>query len=157
MNYKDVEGKLEEKRQELFDQGNNEQFLQMDLLIKMLNLEPELRSSVDKLLHHPLFWDDKRCLEFILDIRKKFHILDPKFARKIRNLQQTVLQEPTVQKLKVALDLDKSVVNNDWIAKLDSTLAEEFTTGYDKESVSDLLRTMRSMVIIPLNPFITLH
>ena len=155
MNYKDLEEKLEEKRQELNDQGKNEQLLQMDLLMRMLKLEPELRPSAEKVLSHPLFWADKRSLEFILDIRKKFDVLDPKFARKIKDEHQKVLDEtPIVQQLKVALDLDKTVVNNGWIAKLDATLEEEFHRGYDKESVSDLLRAVRNKVIIPLNIFV---
>ena len=153
MNYKVVEKKFEEKRQELNDQGNNKQLLQMDLLMKMLKLEPKLRPSAKRVLSHPLFWTDKRCLEFILDIRKKFDVLDPKFTCKIKDKHQKVLDEtPTVLKLKVALDLDKSAVHNDWITKLDATLEEEFIRSYDKESVSDLLRAMRNKVIILLNP-----
>ena len=155
MNYKDVEVKLEKKRQELNDQGNSKQLLQMDLLMRMLKLEPELRPSAKKVLSHPLFWDDKRCLEFILDIRKKFDVLDPKFTRKIKDEHQRVLDEtPTVLKLKDALDLDKSVVSYDWIQKFDATLMEEFNRGYDQESVSDLLRAMRNKVIISLNRFV---
>ena len=155
VNYKDVEEKLEEKLQEMNDQGKNEQLLLMDLLMQMLKLEPELRPSAKKVLSHPLFWDDKRCLEFILAIRKKFDVLDPKFTRKIKDEHQKVKQEtPIVQNLIVALDLDKSVVNNDWIQTLDTILAEEFIRGYDKESVSDLLRAMRNKVNIPLNRFV---
>ena len=155
MSYKDVEGKLEEKRQELNDQENNEQLLQMDLLMRMLKLKPELRPSAERVMSHPLFWDDKRCLEFILAIRKKLDVLDPKFLRKIKDEHQKVLDEtPIVQKLNVALDLDMSVVHNDWIHKLDATLAEEFNRGYDKQIVSDLLRAMRNKVIIPLNLFV---
>ena len=155
MNYKDLEEKLEEKRQELNDQGKNEQLLQMDLLMRMLKLEPELRPSAEKVLSHPLFWEDKRCLEFILDIRKKFDVLAPKFTRKIKDEQQKVPDAtPTVLKLKDALDLDKSAVHNDWIVKLDAILKKEFTIGYDKESVSDFLRAMRNKVIISLNLFI---
>ena len=155
MNYKDVEKKLEEKRQLLNVQGKNEQLLQMDLLMRMLKLDPELRPSAKKVLSYPLFWDDKRCLEFILDIRKKFDVLDPKFTRKIKDEHQKVLDKiPTVLKLKDALDLDKSVVSYDWIQKLDLILKEEFNRNYDKESVSDLLRAMRNKVIIPLNRFV---
>ena len=155
MNYNYVEGKLEEKIQELVDQGKNEQFLQIGLLINMLNLKPELRPSAEKVLNHPLFWEDKKCLDFILEIRKNFDVLDPKFARKIKDEHQKNLNEtPTVLKLKIALDLDKSVVHNGWIQKLDATLEEEFNRGYDKESVSDLLRAMRNKVIILLNRFV---
>ena len=155
MNYKDLEKKLEEKRKLLNVQGKNEQLLQMDLLMRMLKLEPELRPSAKKVLSHPLFWEDKRCLEFILAIRKKFDVLDPKFTRKIKDEHQKVLDAtPTVLKLKDALDLDKLVVNNDWIVKLDAILKEEFNRGYDKESVSDLLRAMRNKVIIPFNLFV---
>ena len=158
MNYKDLEEKLEEKREELNDQGKNEQLLQMDLLMRMLKLEPELRPSAKKVLSHPLFWDDKKCLEFILAIRKKFDVLDPKFIRKTKDEHQKILDAtPTVLKLKDALDLDKSVVINDWIAKLDAILAEEFNRGYDKQSVSDLLRAMRNKVIILFNRFVSIH
>ena len=155
MNYKDLEEKLEEKLQLLNVQGKNEQLLQMDLLMRMLKLKPELRPSAKKVLSHPLFWDDKKCLEFILAIRKKFDVLDSKFTRKIKDEHQKVLDEtPTVLKLKDALDLDKSVVNNDWISKLDANLKEDFNRGYDKESVSDLLRAIRNKVIIPFNRFV---
>ena len=155
MSYEDVEEKLELKFQELNDQGKNEQFLHMDLLMRMLKLEPELRPFAKRVLSHPLFWDDKRCLEFILVIRKKFDVLDPTFLRKIKDEHQKVLDAtPIVKKLNVALDFDKSVVNNDWISKLDAILEEEFNRSYDKESVSDLLRAMRNKVIIPLNHFI---
>ena len=155
MNYKDVAMKLEAKLQLFNDQGDNKQFLQMDLLMRMLNLKPELRPSVQKVLYHPLFWADKKSLEFILEIRKKFDVLDPKFLRKIKNEHQKVLREtPIVQRLKVALDLDKSVVSYDWKVTLDATLEEEFKGDYDKESVSDLLKAMRNKVIIPLNLFV---
>ena len=155
MDYKNFKLKLEEKLKELSDQGKNEQLLQMDLLMRVLELEPELRPSAKKVLSHPLFWDDKRCLEFILDIRKKFDILDPKFVRKIRNEHQKVLDEtPTVLKLRNALNEDRSVVKNNWIATLDGILKEEFIRAYDKESVSDLLRAIRNKVIISLNLFV---
>ena len=135
--------------------GNNNQIMQMDLLRRMLKLKPELRPSVKKVLHHPLFWDDKRCLDIILQIRKKFDILDPNFIRKIRNDHQKVLDDtPLVQNLKDMLDVDKAVVHNDWIIMLDKVLADEFKKGYDKKSVSDLLRAMRNKVIIPLNSII---
>ena len=120
----------------------------------MLNLKPDLRPSAKKVLHHPIFWADKKSLEFILKIRRKFDVLDPKFASKIKygmEHQKVLMETPIVQRLKVALDVDKSVVKSDWKAKLDKTLAEEFKGGYDKESVSDLLRAMRNKVIIPLN------
>ena len=155
MSYSEVELQLANKLQESKDQGNCKEILQMDLLTRILKLNPELRPSAKKMLSHPLFWEDKICLNFILDIRKKFDVLDPKFVRKIKNEHQKILDEtPTVLKLKVALDLDKTVVQNDWIAKLDTILAEEFNRGYDKESVSDLLRAMRNKVIVPLNSFI---
>ena len=152
MSFIDVEDKLIEKLQLLNNQGNNEQFLQMDLLMKMMNLRPVLRPSVVKMLHHPLFWTDKRCLEFILDIQKKFDVSDPKVSNSFEDALRKVLQEPIVRQLKVALDLDKSVVHNNWTAKLDAILAEEFNReSYYKESVSDLLRAMRNKVIISLN------
>ena len=161
MNYKDVEDKLEEKLQLLNDQGNNQQFLQMDLLMRMLKSEPELRPSLKKVISHPLFWNDNKILEFILEIRKKFDVLDPKFdvldprfLRQIKNEHQKVLTETSiVQWLKIALDLDRSVVSNDWKVKLDATLKKEFKGDYDKESVLDLLKAMRNLVNIPLNPF----
>ena len=148
MRYKDVEEKLEEKRQELNDQGKNEQFLQLDLLNGMLKFEPELRLSAQNILHHPLFWDNKKCLQFILDIRKKFDILDPKFTRKIKDDKKLFDETSTAQQLRVALDFDKSVVYSGWIAKLDANLANEFNRGYDEKSVSDLLRAIRNKVII---------
>lgn len=156
-NYKDVAKKLEENLQELINHGNNEQILQMNLLIRMLTIKQEFRPCAQKVLLHPLFWGEKKCLEFILNIRKKFDILDPKFASKIKNQHQTVLQDtPIVQKLKVALDLNKSVFHNDWKAKLDLSLAEEFKAGYDKESMSDLLRAIRNKVLLIFNLFISL-
>ena len=135
----------------IFDQNintmQNEQFLQMDLLMRMLRLDHDLRPSTPQILEHPLFWEDKRSLEFILEIRKKFEILDPKFIRRIKDDHQKVLQEqPMVEKLRDTLDLDQSVVNNDWIAKLDITLADDFRRGYETTSVSDLLRAIRNKV-----------
>ena len=157
MNYKDVEEKLKEKCQELNDQGKNKQLLRMDLLIKMLKLEPELRPSVEKVLHHAFFWENKRCLDFIIEIRKKFDVLDPKLARKFKDgmeYQKVLKETSNMQKLKVELDIDKSVIYNDWTTKLDKTLAKEFNKGYDKESVSDLLKAMGSMVFISFYLFI---
>ena len=145
MSYTNVELKLKEKQK---------------MITRMLKLQPECRPSVEKLLHHPFFWEDKRCLNFILDIRKNFDILDPKFVRKIKGgmKHQFVLQETTiVRRLKVTLDSDKLVIHNNWKEKLDAVLADEFNKGYDKESVSDLLRAMRNKVIIPLNSSIFLY
>ena len=153
-NYVNITKSLEEKLQALNIQGNIEPILQMDLLIRMLNFQPELRPSAQKVLHHPLFWADKRCFKFILEICKKIDVLDPKLAREIKNgmEHEKVLDEkPILKQLKVALDLDKSVVYDDWISKLDPMLAEEFKSGYDKESVSDLLKAIRNKVLIPLN------
>ena len=148
--------KLKEKQEMINDQGKNERILQMEMLTRLLNLQPECRPSVEKLLHHPFFWEDKRCLDFILEIRKNFDVLDPKFVHKIKDVMkyQNVLQETTiVRQLKVTLDSNKLVVYNNWKGKLDAVLADEFTGDYDKESVSDLLRAMRNKVIIPLNSF----
>ena len=137
----------------MIDQGTNEQFLNMDLLMRILKLKAELRPSIEKVLNHPLFWEDKRSLKFIFEIQKNIDVLDPKFANNIGNwkeYQKLLWKTPIVQQLKVALDLEKSVVNNGWKAKLDASLAEEFNRGYEKESVTDLLRAMRNQVIIPL-------
>ena len=143
MNFMDVEDKLKEKLLLFNEHGNNEQFLLMDLLMKMLNLKPELRPSVEKVLHHPLFWTDKKCFEFIFEIQK----ID------CNNIAE-FWQMPVVSSLQGTLDTDKSVVHNDWISKLDATLEQEFNRGYDKESVSALLRAMRKKVIILLSPFL---
>ena len=143
--YNDVEDKLKA----MFDQNTmqNEQFLQMDLLMRMLKLNQNFRPSTRQILKHPLFWEDKRRLKFICEIRKKSSILDPKVKIRIKDDHQKVLQEqPMVEKLRDTLDLDQSVVNNDWIAKLDITLADEFQRGYDTSSVSDLLRAIRNKV-----------
>ena len=78
MNYKDIELKLKEQQKMINDQGKNEKNLQMEMLTRLLNLKPEFRPSVEKLLHHPFFWEEKRCLEFVLETRKKFDILDTK-------------------------------------------------------------------------------
>ena len=148
MNYKDVEEKLEEKRQELNEQGSNEQLLQMDLLMRTLKLELELRPSAKKVLHHPLFWADKRCLEFILEIRKKIEVLEPMFVRRIKYEHQKVIYEtPIVQQLKAALDLDKSVIKDDWKAKLDPVFASDLNSSYKTfTTVSELLRAIRNKV-----------
>lgn len=149
--YAGVEQEFVDKLRVTTDQCNNEQILQMNLLSKILKLNPDLRPSATQILLHILFWSNKRSLEFVLEIRKKFDILDPKFASKIKSKnehQKVQLNTPIVQQLKVALDKDVSVVNNDWIGKLDKPLADEFKKGYDKAQLSDLLRAMRNKVII---------
>ena len=151
MNYKDIKLRLKEQQEMINDEGKNERILQMEMLTTMLNLLPENRPSVEKVLHHPFFWEDKKCLDFILEIRKKFDVLDTKFLKKIKDgmeYQKIFDLSSIVFKLKVTLDLDKQVVHNDWMAKLDQKLAMELNRGYDKESVSDLLRAMRNKVII---------
>ena len=157
MSYKDIKLKLKEKQEMINDQGNNKKILQMEMVTTLLNIKPEARPSVEKVLHHAFFWEDKRCLEFILDIRKKFDVLDTRFVKKIKDGMeyQKVLKEMLIaRQLKVTLDSDKLVGHNGWKAKLDESLAEEFTGDYDKECVSDLLKAMRNKVNIPLNSFI---
>ena len=150
-NYLGLEQTLVLKQQMINDQGINDRILQMDLVIRMINLKQELRPCLQKVLHHPCFWNNKKCLDFILEIRKKFDALDQKFINKIKDgmeYQRVLRETSNIQKLKHVLDLDKLVVHNDWTAKLDKTLTEEFNRGYDKESVSDLLRAMRNKVKI---------
>ena len=153
-NYLGLEETLRSKRQSINDEGINDRILQMDLVIRMINIEQNLRPSLQNVLHHLCFWNDKKCLDFILEIRKNFDVLDPNFTSKIKDrkeYQKVVRETPNMQNLKNVLDLDKSVVYNDWTAKLDKKLTEEFNRSYNKESVSDLLRAMRNKVIISLN------
>ena len=111
--YSGVKKQLESMLLELNGPGNNEKFLQKDLVMRVLNLKPEIRPSVERVMHHLLFWADKKYLEIILELRKQFDVLDPKLAIKIRDEHHKVLDETLiVQKLKIALDSDKSVVPN---------------------------------------------
>lgn len=157
MNYSTVEIKLKEKLQKMTDQGHSKQFLHTDLLIRMLKFDQELRPSTRQILLHPLFWADKTSLAFILEIRKRFEVLEPQFVRKIKNEHQKVLEEtPILKKLKAALDLDKSVVTDDWKAKLDPILADDLNASYKSfRTVSELLRAIRNKVIFLSNPFLT--
>ena len=153
-NYFGVKEKLEDKLQELIDMGNDpnlsEKLLQMDLMMRMLNLKQELRPSTQKMLEHPSFWSADKRLQFILEIRKKF-VLDPKFATKITkgfDHQKVQLATPFLERLEVELDSEPTIVKDGWISKLDTTLAQEFQRGYAEDRVSDLLRAIRNKVII---------
>ena len=97
----------------------------------------------------------KNYKKFVFEIKSKFNMEDAKFVKKSQYQYQLPTKNLTaVNKLIAALDEKKSVVNSDWKAQLDPTLAKEFNEGYDKEKVSELLRAMRNKVIIILNPFI---
>ena len=150
INYSEVENKLKEKLHEMNGLGNNEQFLQMDLLIRMLKLKQKLRPSTRHILHHPLFWVDKKKLNFVLEIRKRFEVLEPQFVRKIKNEHQKVLDEtPILKMLKYALDSDQTVIEGDWKAKLDKAFADDFNSSYKSfNTVTELLRAIRNKVII---------
>ena len=153
--YLGVEKKLKDKLQELIDMGNDpnlsEKLLQMDLMIRMLNLDQELRPSTQEMLEHLSLWSADKRLQFILEIRKKFDVLDQKFATKITKgfeHQKVQLETPILENLEVKLDSEPTVVKDDCISKLDTTHAQEFQRGYAENSVLDLLRAIRNKVII---------
>ena len=156
--YTDIDTKLKTMLKDLIQKDKeSQQFLQMDLIPQTLNLKPELRPSAQQILHHPLCWDDKKCLEFIVAIRNKFDFLDATFIKKVKKSdeRQMVLREtPAVENLRDALDLNKSYVNIGWTAKLDCTLASELDKNYKTNSVSDLLRAIRNKVLKSFDLFI---
>ena len=156
--YTDIDTKLKTMLKDFIQKDKeSQQFLQMDLIPQTLELNPELRPSAQQILHHVLCWDDKKCLEFIVTIRNKFDFLDPKFIKKVKitDERQMVLRAThAVEKLRDALDLNKSYVNIGWTAKLDGTLASELDKGYKTELVSELLRAIRNKVLGSLDFFI---
>ena len=133
------------------DPNLSEKLLQMDLMMRMLNLDQEFRPSTQEMLEHSSFWSADKRLQFILEIRKKFDVLDQKFATKITKgfeHQKVQLETPILEKMEDKLDSDRTVVTGGWISKLDATLAQEFQSGYAKDSVSDLLKAIRNKVIV---------
>ena len=85
-----AETKLKEKLQGMIAANNkyknlNQEFLQMDLLMKILKVDPKLRPSTQEILQHSVFWDDKKSLEFILEIRKKLDVIKYSYLNGIKS------------------------------------------------------------------------
>ena len=145
---------LEEKLERLILEYNESQhFLQMDLLSQILILKPETRPTAQQILHHPLCWDDKKCLEFIFAIRQKFDILDQnenknkKNIKNTKNFQMVLRNKPFFQRTKDALDENTLYENIGWMEKLDKNLADDVGTKYNTKLVSELLRAIRNKVL----------
>ena len=150
-----------EKLQKLTDQDENdihnpslnEQFLLMDLLMKMLQFNPDLQPSTQKSLHHPLFWTANYGLEFIIGLQRKFDLIETSYLTQFTTECNDILQQiqvkfqsvtlPVITKLKDTLDSDssKSIIKNH------AALPVEFQ-GYDKDKVSELLKVIRHKVSI---------
>lgn len=103
----------------------------VDLICRMLSLEPYERPDTATCLLHPYFWDSGKRLNFLQDASDRFEIMcrDPR--------------DPML----IELERDAfSVVGNDWNARLEKWFIE--TLGkyrkYDGKSVQDLMRALRN-------------
>lgn len=102
-----------------------------ELVLMMTAAEPTLRCSATDCLRHPLFWDDQKRLQFLLDVSDR------------------VESEPETSSIRLMLersDLAPLVVSQDWSLLLDQSLIDNLGKyrKYNFSSVRDALRVIRN-------------
>ena len=58
-----------------------------DLIASMLNHEPKKRPTMEEVLQHPFFWDDKTKLDFYVDVRKYMEFIHGPVNKKSKEFQ----------------------------------------------------------------------
>lgn len=119
---------------------NSQQFIENDLLQKMLQLKPKLRPSTQEILLHPMFWSVIKTIEFLVDVWSKTDRSNPKYY------QETKCQLSLYTDFRRKLDLDTSVIKENWKIQLNPILVADLK-GYDGMIITELLRAFRNKVL----------
>lgn len=102
-----------------------------ELVMMMTSSDPNSRCSIDDAVKHPLFWDDEKRLQFLLDCSDRVEC------------------EPESSSLRLALersDLAPLIVSLDWSQLLDQSLIDNLGRyrKYAFDSIRDALRVIRN-------------
>ena len=110
--------------------------LAIDLIHGMTKVDPKARPTIDGVLMHPFFWNEKECLNFITDVAKYLEKNEEK---------SNFLQD------KLEIDAD-TIIGTTWTTHIDECLLKELS-GWRKyrNSMIDLIRAIRNKV--KLNTF----
>lgn len=166
--YNHVEAKLREKLQIMIDQDKitnqntnlsqaavnqsnivvqnqnpnaNQEFLLMDLLIRILKFDKDNRLSTQKIFYHPSFWGATKCISFINAIRKKFDVIRSDYLNKLISSLSVNQRQPIT---------DNKFMN---ILKSVKTNINSLVTKYHNEfSISDMkiLKKVNEIVEVKL-------
>jgi len=101
----------------------------LDLLTRMLRIDPDMRPSSSQVCSHPFFWSYAKRLDFLTELSDR--------------LEHESADSPLV----LAIERNAvSVVGRRWDKRLDALLMEDMTKyrKYDATSVRDLLRVIRN-------------
>ncbi|KXS11903.1 hypothetical protein M427DRAFT_101811 [Gonapodya prolifera JEL478] len=103
----------------------------MDLIGRMIRLNPVERPSAPQVLTHPYFWNPSKRLNFLQEVSDRFEI------------EEKHPPTPLLQKLESA---SSQIVGHDWYKKIDRYLVENLGKyrKYDGASIRDLLRALRN-------------
>jgi serine/threonine-protein kinase/endoribonuclease IRE1 len=109
----------------------NDKFEATDLIKSMISANPISRPNTTKILHHPLFWNSGKRLEFLLKVSDRFEIekRDP----------------PSLLLQKLEAHADR-VHQGDWHRKMSAEFLENLGKyrKYNTEKLMDLLRAIRN-------------
>lgn len=120
--YTDIPKKLKELEEELHQQilqpsNRSEGFMQVDLMTRILQLNPSGRLSIQEILNHILFWQEEQRYTYICDISEMLNALEPENipqnARALNKYKKVYKdgkhkgiekKQTAIRKLKMALD-----------------------------------------------------
>ncbi|KAG5361841.1 Serine/threonine-protein kinase ppk4 [Yarrowia sp. C11] len=102
-----------------------------DLITHMISRDPSQRPSAEEVVRHPMFWNHKEQLDFLLEVSDRFEI------------------EPRDPPSELLMQLERdapSVVGSNWQEQLDPLLLENLGKyrKYHGDRVMDLLRAFRN-------------
>lgn len=102
-----------------------------DLLLKLLNSEPEMRPNAVEVLHHPFFWTPEMRLSFLHDISDRIELED---------------RENESELLKALENVGAAAFGGKWGEKLDAALINDMGRyrKYNFGCMRDLLRVIRN-------------
>ncbi len=98
--------------------------------MNMTKIDPNHRTTAQKVTNNPLFWKAEKLLNFIVDISNKLEKRDSS-SEAIRNEMQVIQND---------------IVLGDWLQKLDVIIADNLRQrrGYNGASMEDLIRAIRN-------------
>lgn len=106
--------------------------LALDLIENMTKIAPELRPTIEKVIAHPYFWNEKDCLNFIC-----------KVARYLEN------PEEKSKLLREKLEIGAvNIIGSSWTTHIDNCILQDLSTWRKyKNTMFDLIRAIRNKVI----------
>lgn len=117
---------------------SNQEFLQIDLLIKILRIDNDHRLSTQEILLHPLFWEANKCISFINKIRQKFDTI------KVEHLNDLIKE--------LTAEIRKKLITSDAFIKTLTAIQPNFrklTTDFEKEiSDTDMVTIKQTFEIV---------